>query len=259
MSNDEGGTDDEEFRTVAVKDRVHTTLQVWMGLTAGCAKCHPHKYDPISQAEYYSLYSILNQTQDADRPDDSPTQEIISPPAAETQSQLAAKLAELRSQFANADEAAVRKEEGDWNFGPIESAMSASGATLTTRNDGSIFFDGVAPAEDVYSLTLRLKPGRHTVLRIEALPENFTDGKVGVGRNPRDPNFVLSELEVELLSGQDHRLLKLTGPRADYSQNGWPVTAAFDGDTKTGWAVSPRQRERLTRNLRDGLSWQIQF
>ncbi len=150
---------------------------------------------------------------------------------------------QLKSQFANADEAAARKEEGDWNFGPIESAMSASGATLTTRNDGSIFFDGVAPAEDVYSLTLRLKPRRHTVLRIEALPTKFTDGKVGVGRNPRDPNFGLSELEVELLSGQDHRLLKLTGSRADYSQNGWPVTAAFDGDTKTGWAVSPRQRE----------------
>ncbi len=76
MSNDEGGTDDEEFRTIAVKDRVDTTLQVWMGLTAGCAKCHSHKYDPISQHEYYGLYAIFNQTQDADRYDDAPTFEI---------------------------------------------------------------------------------------------------------------------------------------------------------------------------------------
>ena len=48
-TNSEGGTDDEEFRVLAVKDRVSTTMQVWMGLTAGCAQCHDHKYDPITQ------------------------------------------------------------------------------------------------------------------------------------------------------------------------------------------------------------------
>ena len=42
MTNDEGGTDNEEFRIAAVKDRVDTTMQVWMGLTMGCAKCHSH-------------------------------------------------------------------------------------------------------------------------------------------------------------------------------------------------------------------------
>ena len=64
MTNDEGGTDDEEFRVAAVKDRVDTTLQVWMGLTMGCAKCHSHKYDPISIADYYSFLAFYNQTQD---------------------------------------------------------------------------------------------------------------------------------------------------------------------------------------------------
>ncbi|MFM7322289.1 MAG: DUF1549 domain-containing protein, partial [Armatimonadota bacterium] len=57
MTNDEGGTDDEEFRQLAVKDRVDTTVQVWMGLTMGCAKCHTHKYDPISQTDYYRFYA----------------------------------------------------------------------------------------------------------------------------------------------------------------------------------------------------------
>ncbi|MCA9057204.1 MAG: DUF1549 domain-containing protein, partial [Planctomycetaceae bacterium] len=55
MTNDEGGTDNEEFRVLAVKDRVDTTVQVWMGLTMGCAKCHTHKYDPITHTDYYSL------------------------------------------------------------------------------------------------------------------------------------------------------------------------------------------------------------
>ncbi|MBC7967709.1 MAG: PSD1 domain-containing protein [Fuerstia sp.] len=244
MSNDEGGTDDEEFRTIAVKDRVDTTLQVWMGLTAGCAKCHTHKYDPISQAEYYSLYAILNQTQDADRPDDAPTQEIISPAVEEGRKRLAAKLADLKSQLEHADEAAARKEADRWSFGTIEAATSANGATLKARDDGSIFVDGASTAEDVYVITLKIKSGRHTLVRIEALPEKFADGQVGVGRNPRDPNFVLSELEVELLNGTDSQPLKLASPRADFEQGGWPVTAALDGDTKTGWAVSPRQRER---------------
>ena len=75
MTNTEGGTDDEEFRVAAVKDRVDTTLQVWMGLTMGCAKCHDHKYDPISQKDYYRFYAIFNQTADADRSDDSPVLE----------------------------------------------------------------------------------------------------------------------------------------------------------------------------------------
>ncbi|WP_206028444.1 DUF1553 domain-containing protein [Thalassoroseus pseudoceratinae] len=73
MTNTEGGTDDEEFRVAAVKDRVDTTLQVWMGLTMGCAKCHNHKYDPIAQEEYYETYAIFNQTEDADRNNESPT------------------------------------------------------------------------------------------------------------------------------------------------------------------------------------------
>ena len=243
MSNDEGGTDDEEFRTIAVKDRVDTTLQVWMGLTAGCAKCHTHKYDPISQAEYYSLYSILNQTQDADRPDDSPTLEYLDAASAETRTRLTAKLDGLKSQLEVADEAAAKQDDGQWTYGTVSEAASANGATLVVRGDRSVFAKGTSPAEDVYSMTMQLKPGHYTVLRIEALTEKFADGNVGVGRNPRDPNFVLSEFEVELVNGAESKTLKLANPRADFEQGGWPVTAALDGDAKTGWAVSPRQRE----------------
>ena len=67
MTNEEGGTDDEEFRTEAVKDRIDTTGMVWLGLSFACAKCHTHKYDPVSIEEYYSLYAFMNQTEDNDR------------------------------------------------------------------------------------------------------------------------------------------------------------------------------------------------
>ena len=78
MNNDEGGTDDEEFRVAAVKDRIDTTVQVWMGLTMGCAKCHTHKYDPISHTDYYAFYALFNQTEDADRSDDTPRLDLVS-------------------------------------------------------------------------------------------------------------------------------------------------------------------------------------
>jgi len=61
MTNTEGGTDDEEYRVAAVKDRIATTGQVWMGLTVGCAQCHTHKFDPIPHEEYYKFFALLNK------------------------------------------------------------------------------------------------------------------------------------------------------------------------------------------------------
>ncbi|AMV32402.1 Planctomycete cytochrome C [Pirellula sp. SH-Sr6A] len=79
LTNNEGGTNDEEFRNVAVVDRVNTTMSVWMGVTMACAQCHSHKYDPISQKEYFEVFAIFNQSQDADRTDESPTLAWFTP------------------------------------------------------------------------------------------------------------------------------------------------------------------------------------
>ncbi|MDB5342721.1 MAG: hypothetical protein JWP89_1098 [Schlesneria sp.] len=62
LVNEEGGTDPEQFRVEAVVDRTNTTGTVFLGLTVGCAQCHDHKYDPISQREYYQLYAFFNST-----------------------------------------------------------------------------------------------------------------------------------------------------------------------------------------------------
>ena len=64
MLNEEGGVDVEEFRVAAVFDRVATTGTVWLGTTIGCAQCHDHKYDPLSQEEYYRIFAIFNNTED---------------------------------------------------------------------------------------------------------------------------------------------------------------------------------------------------
>lgn len=64
MINNEVGAYVEEYRTQYVFDRVDTTGTVWMGLSVGCAKCHTHKYDPISQTEYYEMFSFFNNMSD---------------------------------------------------------------------------------------------------------------------------------------------------------------------------------------------------
>ena len=102
MTNDEGGTDDEEFRVAAVKDRVDTTVQVWMGLTMGCAKCHSHKYDPITQKEYYRFYAFFNQTADNDRSDDSPSEPFPAPADQARVNDLKERIGRLEARLAEA-------------------------------------------------------------------------------------------------------------------------------------------------------------
>ena len=103
LTNQEGGTDDEEFRVAAVKDRVDTTLQVWMGLTMGCAKCHSHKYDPITQRDYYQFYAFFNQTADRDLGDDSPT--LLTPTADQSK-----EMARLDEQISKLEQAATKDD-----------------------------------------------------------------------------------------------------------------------------------------------------
>jgi mono/diheme cytochrome c family protein len=100
MTNTEGGTDDEEFRVAAIKDRVDTTMDVWMGLTIGCAKCHSHKFDPITQNEYYQFLAIFNQTADNDQPDESPTLALASPTTARETSAIDARIDALKKRLA---------------------------------------------------------------------------------------------------------------------------------------------------------------
>ncbi len=247
MSNDEGGTDDEEFRTVAVKDRIDTTMQVWMGLTMGCAKCHTHKYDPISQSDYYRFYALFNQTEDADRYDDSPRIPVLTAAQRTEQEKLLARLKAVEAevkQAADADAKLIAAEEAKWKAAKVVETKARSGATLTSQDDGSVVAKGKLENDDAYTVTIALSAGRHTVLRLEAIPTKLPDGQLGVGRKPADPNFVVSEFVVELVSGDVASPVKLIAPRADFSQEGWPVAAAIDGELKTGWAVSPRQRER---------------
>ncbi|TMM52210.1 DUF1553 domain-containing protein [Maribacter algarum] len=79
MNNDEGGTDDEEYRVASVIDRVNTTFEVWQSTTIGCVQCHSHPYDPFKHKEYYNLMAFFDNTRDEDMPSEAPVLKFYSP------------------------------------------------------------------------------------------------------------------------------------------------------------------------------------
>ena len=99
MTNNEGGTNDEEFRNAAVVDRANTTMSVWMGTSFACAQCHTHKYDPITNAEYFQVFAFLNNTQDADRKDEAPVLGFYTDEQKPQRAQWEAEIATLEAKL----------------------------------------------------------------------------------------------------------------------------------------------------------------
>ena len=246
MENDEGGTDDEEFRVAAVKDRVDTTMQVWMGLTMACAKCHSHKYDPISHEDYYAFYAFFNQTEDADR--EAPLMPTPTTQQSERIANLDGEIRALEQRIkerpegfaqAFADWEAQFEERPLWRVLTKSAFESKRGMTLEQGEDGTLVAGGEQPEKDTWILTLDLPAGEAvTALRIDALPKN-------PGGKWPDKNVALRELTVELLErgAEESRRLKLANPRADFSQKNWEVAKAIDGKPDAGWAFSPKAAE----------------
>jgi hypothetical protein len=129
MTQNEGGTNDEEYRTAAVIDRVNTTYAVWMGTTMACAQCHTHKYDPITITEYFRSYALLNQTADSDKGDERPTMEVL------TGEQKAARTA-LQQRLTQAD-AALAQTKAAWLTG--FDAWLSTKATIPEKKVAALF------------------------------------------------------------------------------------------------------------------------
>jgi hypothetical protein len=113
--NGEGGIIPEEYAVEYVVDRVETTSTVWLGLTMGCARCHDHKYDPITQKDFYRVYAYFNNIPEPGRYNKyGNTVPLIKAPTREQEAKLAAldqKLAEAEQRFARLEPEARRAQE----------------------------------------------------------------------------------------------------------------------------------------------------
>ena len=177
MTNVEGGTDDEEYRVAAVKDRVATTGQVWMGLTFGCAQCHSHKFDPISHKDYYQLFAIFNQTEDSDREDEEPKLPIPTAEQEQQKARINAEIAALEEKL-KATTPEIEAEQHEWEaamaapvpwttLAPTE-ALAASGPDFELQKDGSILLRRGEAAESIATLKVRAPGHEVTAFRLEA-------------------------------------------------------------------------------------------
>jgi len=207
MTNVEGGTDDEEWRVAAVKDRANVTAQAWMGLTMGCAQCHTHKFDPISQKEYYQFYAFFNQTEDNDQPDERPTMPLYQPEQRKRMTELKHQIAgleakistddpALKSEFAIWEKTAQRPEL--WHGVDLKGFKSLRGTGFQKLDDGSLLADTNSPDKDVYTLQLDSTLTNATGLRLEVLADDSLP-KHGPGRDVSG-NFVLTELQLTVKS-----------------------------------------------------------
>src|SRR5262249_1946678 len=154
LTNDEGGTNDEEFRVAAVVDRVNTTMAVWMGLTMGCAQCHSHKYDPITEEEYFRFYALFNQTEDADKGDDSPLLTLLTPEQEKQKVKAESELAALEKKLQQTTpelDAALKKWEKETKTDKLPANIQKIFAVEAAKRDANQnaelvkYFNSIAP------------------------------------------------------------------------------------------------------------------
>src|SRR3984957_3699151 len=132
--NDEGGTDDEEFRLVAAMDRSATTWSVLNGVTMNCVQCHSHPYDPIRHAEYYESLAFFNTSRDADLPEDTP---VLYVPKDRAQYPEAAKLQQEIAALTHSVLDQGRELEGrsQWTALPLIAASASEAPALRWEAD----------------------------------------------------------------------------------------------------------------------------
>jgi hypothetical protein len=258
VTTDEGGAIAEEYLVEYAVDRVSTTGSVFLGLTLGCARCHDHKYDPISQQEFFQLYAYFNSIEEpglySQEPDPTRAFEpFLAVPSIEQRDRLSAIGERLGAAKAAASTVSPEEERererflasasdelgSRWMSPPPTSATAESGASLTTQDDASILVSGANPAQDEYIISYRLDGTGHRMLMLEALSNpSIPNDRVGRSDNG---NVVVTGLSATATSVSDPtqtKPIQLGWAWADVSQSDgdWSVTNLL-GPGAIGWAV----------------------
>ncbi len=281
--NGEGGRIVDEWFIETVIDRVETTGLTWLGLTFNCCRCHDHKYDPISQREFYQLFAYFNSNEESgvlapNGKNGDNTPPVLELPTEEQQkelSRLEAVQKEIERRLADAKTAIpksiadweasrVRKNEDAvkrelWEIANPSSVKSLGGATFTRLEDDSYLASGENPASDTYEVTIPLQAvpiqaalskgdsaaqARFTGFVIEVLPDSSLPNK-SLGR-ASNGNFVLSRVDATASSPSQKTPLEIAfhSVSADFSQPGWPAES-----------VQRRTNESLTADKMPKKGW----
>ena len=252
--------DTYDHRLAQVLDRddmVTTVMSTFQGLTVHCARCHNHKFDPISQRDYYALQAVFAGVDRADRPYDAEVathgrrRDLLARKAAIARRDAALLTSlnapEMQRKVASIAERQARRSEA-WQPLDVVSVASATGAetSFARQADGSWLVSGARPDKDTFIVTAQTKAKDIRALRLEALPDERLPGK-GPGRYDPAGNFHLTEFRVHAQPGSGETAgavrVEFARATADHGDLGGGIGNAIDGRADTHWSIHPRYGE----------------
>jgi hypothetical protein len=261
VTTNEGGSIYDEVFARNVIDRTDAFGTIFLGLTAGCAVCHDHKFDPISSQDYYSLSAFFNsldgRAMDGNVKDHAP---VITAPNEQQRRQLSefdAALAELRREMRGPIET-VDQAQKTWEQSLVDGTRpetvvlqptevtSAAKVEMKVAADGSVEFAGEAADKDTTTIVARLPKGTSwQTLRLEALTDT-PQTRVGVSSNG---NVVLTEITIEMMDSlSDGQWIEVPVAHAfaDIEQQNGAFAVSYAIDKKIndseGWAVAGHEQ-----------------
>ena len=258
MINFEGGAIPQEYLNAYIVDRVNTTGTVFLGLTLGCVQCHDHKFDPLTQKDFYSLYAFFNTLPEngldgskgnaaplmkAPRPGQDQLIAAIASSIADLEKRLVSPLPEVDAAQVKWEASALEDAKNAWQFGEVSEVVSKGGATIKKMPDGSYLAEGKNPDKETYEIRLLLRPERKqvTALRLEALPDDSLPMK-GAGRSANG-NIVMTGIKIALRTdakGDGEWLnLPIKAAEADFSQKEYQIGGVLTDNPADGWGIYP--------------------
>jgi mono/diheme cytochrome c family protein len=259
MLNEEGGVDPEQFRMEAMFDRMEAIGKSVLGLTIQCAQCHNHKYDPLTQEEYYRLFAFLNNDYEANvavyTPDEQRHRADLFRQIREIEGDLQHRSPDWSERMARWEES-VHNNQATWTVvRPAPEDLIPGGQKHYLLADGSILAQGYAPTKDVTEIRVKTKAPNITAFRLELLNDPNLPLN-GPGRSIKG-TCALTEFEVTaapLDAPSKTVAVKIVRATADVNPPETPLDAIFDDksgrrrvtgpinfaidhDDKTAWGV----------------------
>ncbi|MGI8989811.1 MAG: PSD1 and planctomycete cytochrome C domain-containing protein [Bryobacteraceae bacterium] len=246
MVNEEGGVDPEQFRMEAMFDRMEAIGKGVLGVTIQCAQCHNHKFDPLTQEEYYRLFAFLNNEHESDIAVYTPREQIqradIFRRIREMEGGIEHRNPDWQTRM-SAWEDKVKNDRPEWTIvKPEVDDISTGGARYVAMKDGSLLEQGYAPTKHRVKLTVKTDVQNITAFRLELmndpnLPLN------GPGRSIKGTG-ALTEFEVEAApaGGADAtkvEKVKIVKATADIALPETPLDPMFDDKTKKRRVTGP--------------------
>lgn len=224
-------------------DLVNQTMAAFTSATASCARCHAHKFDPISQEDYYSLQAVFAGVVEGDIPLDEDAGVAASRRrwtalAAAAQTRDKAVLLAPENETL-AEKAITTDKPAKWTTLAPDSFVGIEGTPLELLPDGSLLATGRKPEKDSYVISGPMPAGKITAIRLEVLPHESLPMR-GPGRCDNG-NLHLSEFEAWVADtgpGKSTRL-GIARATADFDQAGWDISRAIDGKAETAWGIFP--------------------